>query len=165
MNIRRTNLAMRYMWIAWLSLFRWVAAAAVLVLLGLAYATREPGWLVGAGVAGGLALMAAVVFFLEAPSVRCLGCGGTLLRVARCSKHKSAKKLLGSYTLPCTLVLASFSKSVRCPYCGMKYRISRISRRSHREAEEQAQAKLQAEAEAKEEEARREAEEKNVPYY
>ena len=109
MNVRRANVAYRYMWTAWLNLLRWVALLVMLILLGVAVANRDPGWLIPASVAAGVFVLSLVMFLLESPAVRCLGCGGTLLRAMRCTKHKTAKRVFGSYTLHSTLALASGS--------------------------------------------------------
>ena len=88
-----------------------------------------------------------------------------MLRNMRCAKHKAAKRVLGSYTLRCTLVLASYAKSVTCPYCGMRYRISRPTRSSSREEEDQAMERERAEQAARVQKEKEEAESENTPYY
>ena len=119
MSKRLKGIAWRYMLTSWLSLSRGVALLALVSMLLLTCATRDTGWLLSAGIAGGALLLAQLVFFIESAGVRCFGCGGTLLSGMRCSKHWSAKRTLGSYTLTTTLALSVRGKPVHCPYCGM----------------------------------------------
>ena len=165
MNIRRINITFRYMWTAWLNLIRWSSLATPVVFMAIAMITRDTAWFMHVGIAGGVFALALIIFLLEAPSVRCIGCGGTLLRTMSCAKHKTARRLFGSYTLHCTLVLATLARSVHCPYCGMRYKIFRHTRRVQREAEERAYEEARAEGDAKEDKAREKSEAKNVPYY
>ena len=165
MSIRRKNLAFRYLWTAWLNLVRWAALGGLVVFLTIALVTKDSSWFLHVGIAGGVFMMSLVFYLFEASAVRCLGCGGTLLRTMRCAKHRTAKRLLGSYTLHCTLVLATYAKSVHCPYCGMRYRISRHTRLDRRKEHEEAEERIRTDDAAKEEKARQKSEAKNVPYY
>ncbi|NIP96189.1 MAG: hypothetical protein GWO24_23245 [Akkermansiaceae bacterium] len=165
MSVRRKNVAYRYMWTAWLNLLRWMALILLGAFMTIALFTKDPLWFLPCGIAGGVFLLALLMFVMEAPSVRCLGCGGTLLRAMRCSKHETARRVLGSYTLYCTLVLASYARSVHCPYCGMRYRISRSTRKDKRREEEEALERERAEQAAKGQQAREESEARNIPYY
>lgn len=165
MKNRRINITFRYMWTAWLNLIRWSSLATLVVFMATAMITRDTDWLMHVGIAGGVFVLALMVFLLEAPAVRCIGCGGTLLRTMSCAKHKTAKRMFGSYTLHCTLMLATYASSVHCPYCGMRYKISRSTRRVQHEAEERAYEEARAEEDAKEDKAREKSESKNVPYY
>lgn len=166
MNIRRANVAFRYMWTAWLNIIRWLSLGTFAVFLIIALVNKgEPAWFIPVGIAAGVFVVALMFFLLEAPSVRCLGCGGTLLRTMRCAKHKTAKRICGSYTLHCTFILATYAHSVNCPYCGMRYKISRSTRKEQHEADAVNHAAEVAEAQAKEDEARKKSEAKNVPYY
>ena len=74
--------------------------------------------------------MALVIFMIEAVGVKCLMCGAQMLRKLRCSQHKDAKRWLGSVVLRSTCVLATFPKSMDCPYCGGHYKLSRSRRGS-----------------------------------
>lgn len=165
MNIRRAKVAFRYMWTAWLNLIRWISFLVVIAFMVVALLTTDTTWFVAAGIAAAVFFVALLFFLLEAPGVRCLGCGGTLLRSMRCTKHKTAKRILGSYTLHCTLALASYAKSVHCPYCGMRYKISRSTRKVQHEADSRNHAATVAESKEKEEKARKKSEKKNMPYY
>lgn len=165
MNKRRSNVAFRYMWTAWLNIIRWLSLWTMTAFLIIAFVNKDPGWFIHTGIAGGAFVVALMFFLLEAPSVRCLGCGGTLLRTMRCAKHKTAKRIMGSYTLHCTYVLATYRHSVHCPYCGMRYKVSRSTRKEQHEADEVNHVARVAEAQAKEDKARKKAESKNRPYY
>ena len=165
MSIRRKNLAFRYMWTAWLNLIRWGSLGALAVFMVIALVQKDVSWFVPAGIAAAVFFLVLLMFLMESPAVRCLGCGGTLLRPMRCGKHNTAKRILGSYTLHCTMVLATFARSVHCPYCGMRYRIARSTRREKHREEEEAAERVRAEEAAKEEEAKKKSEAKNVPYY
>lgn len=165
MNIRRANVAFRYMWTAWLNIIRWISLGAFAVFMVVVLITKEPSWLIHVGIAGGVFGLSLMFFLLEVPSVRCLGCGGTLLRTMRCAKHNTARRILGSYTLHCTFILATYAKSVHCPYCGMRYKISRSTRKEQHQADTKSHDDKVADAQAKEEEARKRSEAKNVPYY
>ncbi|MFP6875217.1 MAG: hypothetical protein VCA37_00155 [Roseibacillus sp.] len=165
MNIRRINISLRYMWTAWLNLIRWSSLATLVVFMAIAMITRDTAWFMHVGIAGGVFALALMIFVLEAPAVRCIGCGGTLLRAMSCAKHKTAKRLFGSYTLHCTLVLATLTRAVHCPYCGMRYNIARSTRRVKREADERAYEEARAAEDAKEDKAREKSAAKNEPYY
>ena len=165
MSKRRANLAIRYFCIAWVSLIRWISLALGMAFLIVVLVTTDTGWLLPVGIAGGIFLLSLMIFLIESPAVRCLGCGGSLLRGMRCAKHGTAKRVFGSYTLHTTLVLATSVRPVHCPYCGMRYKISRSMRKKRHAVElEERQARL-AEHRDREEKARKESEKKNRPYY
>ena len=165
MSKRRANLAIRYFCIAWVSLIRWISLALGMAFLIVVLVTTDTGWLFPVGIAGGIFLLSLMIFLIESPAVRCLGCGGSLLRGMRCAKHGTAKRIFGSYTLHTTLVLATYVRPVHCPYCGMRYKISRSMRKKRHAVElEERQARL-AEHRDRDEKARKESEKKNRPYY
>ncbi len=165
MSKRRANLAIRYFCIAWVSLIRWISLALGMAFLIVVLVTTDTGWLLPVGITGGIFLLSLMIFLIESPAVRCLGCGGSLLRGMRCAKHGTAKRIFGSYTLHTTLVLATYVRPVHCPYCGMRYKISRSMRKKRHAVElEERQARL-AEHRDREEKARKESEKKNRPYY
>ena len=95
----------------------------MVVLLGLAAWKRDVVWLMWAGASGAVLVSAVVVHQIEGSTVRCPGCCGTLLQPMRCTKHERARRVFGSYTLHAALVLASFSETVLCPYCGATIRM------------------------------------------
>ena len=121
---RRVNLALRYCVTAWVAITCGVLFIGMLVLFTVAVVTKEPLWLkIGGGVAAVLAI-GVIAFLIEAPMVRCLMCGGAMLKPLRCSRHRDAKRLLGSTTLSSCLKLAIFPKSLDCPYCGGHYKFT-----------------------------------------
>lgn len=133
---RRQSIALRYLLVSWVSLFRWVALVATVVLMAVVVLTQDPKMLIVAGVSAGLLLLSLLIFFLESPGVRCLMCGANLLRKLACIPHRNAKKVCGSHTLRATLRLASYPALMDCPYCdghfrlgGRKGREERVRRR------------------------------------
>ena len=129
---RRLNLALRFCMTAWLAILRWVLFFGLMVCFGGAVLTKDMNWLIASGVVGGMLLLVLIAFMIESPNVRCLMCGAVLLRPLRCEKHSTARKWLGSYVLRSTLVLATFPKSMHCPYCGGHYKLSRRGDRGSR---------------------------------
>jgi hypothetical protein len=126
---RRVNLALRFCMTSWLAIFRWVLLLGLMVCFAGALVTKDMNWLIASGVVGILFVVVLISFMIEAPNVRCLMCGAVMLRPLKCSKHVTAKKWLGSYILRSTCVLATFPKTMHCPYCGGHYKLSRSSRR------------------------------------
>ena len=122
---RRVNLALRFCMTAWLAISRWVLLIALLVCFAGATLTKDMNWVIAAGVVGGVLLVVLIAFMIESPNVRCLMCGAVMLRPLKCEKHSTSRKWLGSYILRTTLVLATFPKSMHCPYCGGHYKLSR----------------------------------------
>jgi hypothetical protein len=122
---RRVNLALRFCMTAWLAISRWVLLIALLVCFAGATLTKDLNWVIAAGVVGVVFLLVLIAFMIESPNVRCLMCGAVMLRPLKCEKHSTGKKWLGSYILRTTLVLATFPKSMHCPYCGGHYKLSR----------------------------------------
>ena len=122
---RRITLALRYCVTAWLAILRWVLLAGLLVCFGMSVWTKDMTWLIASGVVGGLFLVALTAFMIESVRVRCLMCGAGMLRPLRCTQHSAAKRWLGSAVVRSTFVLATFPKSMDCPYCGGHYKLSR----------------------------------------
>ncbi|GAA5118350.1 hypothetical protein JIN84_16130 [Luteolibacter yonseiensis] len=70
-------------------------------------------------VAMGVALAAICVMIIQwilAARTRCPLCLTPVLAVKRCSKHRNAKRLLGSYRLRAALMIL-FKGRFHCPYC------------------------------------------------
>jgi len=134
---RRITLALRYCVTAWLAILRWVLVIGMLGCFGVAVVTQSPEWLMAGGVVGVLFLLALIAFMIESVGVKCLMCGAGMLRKLRCTQHKDAKRWLGSAVLRSTVVLATFPKSMDCPYCGGHYKLSRGHSRSGRRAKKQ----------------------------
>lgn len=134
---RRITLALRYCVMAWLAVLRWVLLLGMLVCFGVAVWAHSPKWLIAGGIVGGCFLLVLFVFMIESAGVKCLMCGAGMLRKLRCSQHKDAKRWLGSAVLRSTFVLATFPKSMDCPYCGGHYKLSRGRSRSGRRAKKQ----------------------------
>lgn len=124
------RLATRCRWIAWLNLLRWGALAGLIAFMVAAAVTKETSWFLPAGLSVGVFLVALLIFAIEAPRVRCLGCRATLLLPMRCATHPAAKRFAGSHTLRCTLALAANHGPIHCPYCGMRFQVGKSAHES-----------------------------------
>lgn len=132
MSQRLAYIALRYLWTAWLSLLRWLSLIALLVFMALTMLKGDSTY-IGELVVFGLLFLGSLLWFVfESPNVCCLQCGGRLLRPTKCSKHPEAKTILKSTVLYCTLALASFARSVLCPFCGQRFRMNGGSQRKRR---------------------------------
>jgi hypothetical protein len=121
---RRVNLALRYCVTAWLAIICVLLVIGMFVCFGVAMYYDDTLWLKIGGGVGGLALVGAFAFMVESSMVRCLMCGGMMLRPLRCTRHKDAMRYLGSTTLRTAIKLAFFPKSLDCPYCGGHYKFT-----------------------------------------
>ena len=131
---RRVNLALRFCMTAWLAISRWLLLIALLVCFAGAMLTKDMNWMFAAAAVGVVFVVVLIAFMIESPNVRCLMCGAVMLRPLKCEKHATSRKWLGSYILRTTLVLATFPKTMHCPYCGGHYKLSRRSRSGERRA-------------------------------
>ena len=102
---------------AWLLLINWLLLPAAFIVLILAWvridrqlALLSVCLIAAAGVVG-------VIQWGLSALVRCPLCLTTPIARRACSKHRKAKRLLGSYRLrvACAVI---FRKYFRCPYCG-----------------------------------------------
>ena len=120
---RRKNLALRYCFVAWASLLRWVALLAIVgVLLALVVTQNNVFLWVAAGLVV-VMLVSALIYFIEQQAVRCLMCGASLLNKLGCIPHGNAKKLGGSHTLRATVKLATLPHLMDCPFCDGHFRL------------------------------------------
>jgi len=134
MSKQRINLTLRYCVTAWLAILCVLLLVGMLVCFGMAVYSEDLFWLKVGGVVGGVLVVGAIAFLIESPMVRCLMCGGAMLRPLRCVRHKEARALLGSTTVRSCLRLAEFPKSLDCPYCGGHYKFTNDGKvRSRRE--------------------------------
>ncbi|MDA0768203.1 MAG: hypothetical protein O3A87_09595 [Verrucomicrobia bacterium] len=131
---RRVKLALRYCVTAWLAILCGLLLMGMVVCFGMAVYTQDFFWLKTGGIVAGALAVGVIAFLIESPMVRCLMCGGAMLRPLRCARHKEARRLLGSTTLHSCLRLAVFPKSLDCPYCGGHYKLTSDGKvRSRRE--------------------------------
>ena len=73
-------------------------------------------------------LIGATAFFwvlsmIASGNCRCQLCQTSNMRSLKCSRHKNAKRLLGSYRLRVSTSIF-FTNSFRCPYCGEAFSLS-----------------------------------------
>ena len=102
---------------AFLVLLRWVSIPVAIGYLAYGLSTREHWWLVGAAIAGGMAVIFGAVNLAMGGKIKCPLCMMPPLLGRRCSRHRTAKTAFGSHHLLVALhVLAK--GSFRCPYCG-----------------------------------------------
>ena len=102
---------------SWLLVCKWlliIVAAAVLVF-SIIVIERKPLYL-AIGLFGAVVVMAVLQWTLAAQA-RCPLCLTPPTAHRRCSKHRNARRLFGSYRLrvACSVILKN---SFRCPYCG-----------------------------------------------
>jgi hypothetical protein len=86
----------------------WIALLAVV-------RSDYPLALTAAGI-GVATILTMVIQWLVAARCRCPLCQTPVLASRRCSKHRNARALLGSYRLRIALAVL-FKGSFRCPYC------------------------------------------------
>lgn len=108
--IVRLRFAAIFLCLKWIMI---VAAAGVLAY-SLFKHDRELTF-VAMGLAG-LAILVVIVQWVLASKTRCPLCLTPVLASKRCSKHRNAKKLLGSYRLRVALMVL-FKGRFHCPYC------------------------------------------------
>lgn len=95
----------------------WVSVPVVLGLLGYGIFHGEHEWLVYAGMAAGVGVGCSILIFMMGGRLRCPLCMVPTLQNRRCSKHRTAIKLFGSYRLRVAHSIL-FKDMFRCPYCG-----------------------------------------------
>lgn len=140
MSHRLAHIALRYLWTAWLSLVRWLSFIALLAFMALTFFKGDSSYMIELVVFGLLFVGSLLWFIFESPNVCCLQCGVQLLRPSKCSKHPRAKSVFRSTVLYCTLALASFARSVLCPFCGQRFRLNSGSQRRRRSASQPSRA-------------------------
>lgn len=104
---------------AWVFTLRFLTFVTTLGLLVTAVATRDPTWLMGAGVGFLLWLGFSLLHAVEGATCRCALCTGSLFGVSKNTKHVRARHFLGSYRLRNSLQVV-FTLSYRCPHCGTR---------------------------------------------
>lgn len=110
-------------WLFILSLFlliRALALVACIIFFVLGAYHQEPFPLYIAGGCLALLLLLQMIHSMENSKIVCPNCRSQLLVSRRCSKHKEAKKLFGSYTLRLAIHVI-FSNSFRCHFCNQRY--------------------------------------------
>lgn len=77
----------------------------------------ENQWFIIAGIACGVGILCSIVNLILSGRVRCPLCIVPPLQNRKCSRHKSARKLLGSHSLRVAYSIM-FTGMFKCPYCG-----------------------------------------------
>ena len=126
----------RFRWSSFLFLLRHVLVLAGVVLLGHAlYMDDRDQVFLGVGLLAA-SLLAAILQWILAARVRCPLCMTQVLAHKSCSKHRTARTLLGSHRLRVSFTVL-FRGYFRCPYCGeptameVRRRRSRSHSQSH----------------------------------
>lgn len=110
------SIVRRFQIAAWLFILKYLFAAATGTILsyGIATYNRE---LTTVGMGVGLTTILGVVLqWLIAQQTRCPLCVTPVLVAKACSKHRNARRFLGSYRLRAALSMV-FRGWFRCPYC------------------------------------------------
>ncbi len=92
----------------------WVAAVW-LVIYALVVGNND--YLIYGVIAAASAFLCMVINFILCGRVKCPLCMMPPLQNRRCSKHRTATKLLGSHRLKVAAMIL-FTGHFRCPYCG-----------------------------------------------
>ncbi len=92
-----------------------LALASVSVLIYSFSINDRELTLIGIGM-GTLTLLSILLQWMLTARTRCPLCLTPVLANKKCSKHRSARRLLGSYRL-CVAVAILFQGWFRCPYC------------------------------------------------
>lgn len=100
-------------------LIRLFLLAAGVVLLAYGTYRQDLNYLYASGACLA-ALLLQMIHSLESGKVVCPNCRSQILQVRKCSKHKQAKKLLGSHSLRLAVQVV-FSNWFRCQYCNERY--------------------------------------------
>ncbi|NJM38426.1 MAG: hypothetical protein HC845_11525 [Akkermansiaceae bacterium] len=108
--INRLKLAALFMCLQWL-----LVPAAIAILVYSLFHRLEHLTLVAFSLAG-FAVLAGMFRWIFASRARCPLCMTPVLINKRCSKHRNAKSLFGSYGLRAALAI-TFKGHFRCPYC------------------------------------------------
>lgn len=94
-----------------------LSAPVALAFVGYGLVSKKYGCLAIAGTVVVAGLVCGILNFIVSARLRCPLCTVQPLIDRRCSKHKSARKLLGSYRLKVALSILHKSCFI-CPYCG-----------------------------------------------
>ncbi|NNJ86432.1 MAG: hypothetical protein HKP20_04615 [Akkermansiaceae bacterium] len=77
-------------------------------------------YLIMAGASLALIFLLQMIHSIENSKIICPNCRSQILRSSRCSKHRMAKKLLGSYSLRLAFQVV-FTNSFLCQFCNQTY--------------------------------------------
>lgn len=98
-------------------LVMWLCAPTALGMMGYGFFTRKHEWFGWGGLAVIVGIGCMLLVFMLSGRLRCPLCMMPVMQNRRCSKHRNAGKLLGSYRLKVAMTVL-FKDSFRCPYCG-----------------------------------------------
>lgn len=94
-----------------------LSVPAALAFVGYCFVSGETRWMAIAGIVVAAGLVCRILNFIISSCLKCPLCMVQPLMDRRCSKHKSAPKLLGSHRLSVAQTIL-FNDRFRCPYCG-----------------------------------------------
>lgn len=86
-------------------------------MFGYGYFAGHDEWLLYGGGAFGLGMVCLLMAWVVSARLRCPLCTMPVFQNRRCSKHRNAKPLFGSYRLKVAMTVL-FQGRFRCPYCG-----------------------------------------------
>ena len=116
-RLRSRHSVVRFKAASWALVIKWSLLSTSLGILAysLPSESKNLSYLSFCLVAG--ALFVAGLQWIIAVQARCPLCLTPPIAHSKCSKHRSAKSLFGSYCLPvaCSVI---FRSRFRCPYCG-----------------------------------------------
>jgi len=110
-------------WLFLLSLFmiiRVIVLGVGLVFFAMGAYQQNITYLIVAGGCLALLLFLQMIHGLESNKIVCPNCRSQILLLGHCSKHRNAKKLLGSYALRIARQVV-FSNTFHCQYCDVTY--------------------------------------------
>jgi hypothetical protein len=114
-----------------LFLTTWLLIPVAIYMIGLAVVRNDPSIAIAGG---GIALLILILTLLQwsvASRTRCPLCMTPALASKSCAKHRTARRLLGSYRLRVALSILTRGY-FRCPYCGEPTAMEVRVRRNHR---------------------------------
>lgn len=100
-----------------LVMLMYFSVPAALAFVGYGLMAKKHGWMAIAGTVVVAGLVCRIMNYIISSRLRCPLCTVQPLMDRRCSKHKSAPKLLGSHRLSVALSILLKNRFI-CPYCG-----------------------------------------------
>ena len=116
-RLRSRHSVFRFKTASWLLVCKWLLIACAIGLLLYSLIAGERRLSLLAFGLGAASVLVGVVQWVLSVQARCPLCLTPPIAHRRCSRHRSAKRLFGSYRfrVACAVI---FQKHFRCPYCG-----------------------------------------------
>ena len=103
--------------VALVHVIRGLNAATILGFLVATFLLKEPQLLIGAVIATACLILVGGIHLAEAPKMRCPVCTTAIFAPTGCRKHKTARRILGSYRLHSAAEILT-SRLFHCHHCG-----------------------------------------------